>query len=202
MNFMNKYKIFILFSLFVSFSFIQKDSGILNLCEQMNNIPKNSIHTFDIKYLSNIKKGKLKLINKTIYEVLFERKKTNLDKSYIINQFDTSKSRKALLVLNYFPECDHEKKEIVLFIIENCKKVIARYQISYVDNEGTIYEVTSKLSYKNDFLTINLDTSSEWAMENESKIDTIFSENYKIKLTSLKLDTIQKKSYLKLSNTN
>ena len=166
----------------------------------MNKVPKNSIYTFDLKYLSNVKKNKLKQLNNNTYEVLFERNPTKFDKAYIISQFKITESRKGLLLLNYFPECDSQKKEILLFIIENCKKVISRYQISYEDNEGTVYEVTSKLSFQNDILTINIDTSSEWSMENQSNIDSIFSENYKIKISSLKFDTIQRKSFLKLSH--
>lgn len=184
----------------ISFSFIQKDNRISNLCEQMSKVPNNLIYTFDLKYLSNVKKNKLKQLNNNTYEFLFETKPTDYSKAYFISQFKISESRKGLLLLNYFPECDSQKKEIILFIIEKCKHIAARYQVSYEDNEGTVYEVSSKLSLKNDLLTINVDTSSEWSSEYESEIDTIFSDNYKIKLSSLKFDTIQKKSFLKLSH--
>lgn len=137
-----------------------------------------------------------------MYKVLFERGSTDYNKAYIISQFKISKSRKGLLLLNYFPECDSQKKEIILVIVEKCKHIAARYQVSYEDNEGTVYEVSSKLSLKNDLLTINVDTSSEWSMENQLDIDTIFSEHYTIKLSSLKFDTIRKKSFLKLSHLN
>ena len=199
---MNKFIIFLVFSFLISLSFIRNENRISNLCEQINKVPKNSIYTFDLKYLSSIKKNKLKQLNNNTYEVLFETKPTNFNKAFVISQFKITESRKGLLLLNYFPECDSQKKEILLFIIENCKKVISRYQISYEDNEGTVYEVTSKLSFQNDILTTNTDTSSEWALENQSKIDTIFSDNYKIKLSSLKFDTIQKKSFLKLAHKN
>jgi hypothetical protein len=197
---MNKFKIFLVFSFLISFSFIRNDNRISNLCEQMNKVPKNSIYTFDLKYLSNVKKNKLKQLNNNTYEVLFERNPTKYDKAYIISQFKITESRKGLLLLNCFPECDSQKKEIILLIIEKCKHIAARYQVSYEDNEGTVYEVSSKLSLKNDLLTINVDTSSEWSMENQSNIDSIFVENYKIKLSSLKFDTIQRKSFLKLSH--
>jgi hypothetical protein len=77
--------------------------------------------------------------------------------------------------------------------------VIADYQISYVDNEGTTYEVTSKLNIKNKLLKIKIDTSSEWSSENQPNIDTIFTECNLIKLSTIKLDTIHKKHsyYLK-----
>jgi hypothetical protein len=194
---MNKFKIFVFFSLLISFSFVQKDNRISNLCEQMGKVPKNSIYSFDLKYLSKVKKNRLKQLNNNTYELLFESKPTDYDKAYIISQFKISESRKGLLLLNCFAECDSQKKEIILFIIEKCKHIAARYQVSYEDNEGTVYEVSSKLSLKNDLLTINVDTSSEWSSEYQSDIDTIFSDKYKIKLSSLKFDTIQKKSFLK-----
>ena len=190
---------FFVFSLMISFSFIQKDNRISNLCEQMSKVPNNSIYTFDLKYLSNVKINKLKQLNNNTYKFLFETNPTNYSKAYFISQFKISESRKGLLLLNCFPECDSQKKEIILFIIEKCKNIAAKYQVSYEDNEGTVYEVSSKLNLKNDLLTINVDTSSEWSMENQSNIDTIFSGNYKIKLSSSKFDTIQKKSFFKLS---
>lgn len=161
---MNKFKIFLVFSFLISFSFIRNDNRISNLCEQMNKVPKNSIYTFDLKYLSNVKINKLKQLNNNTYKVLFERNPTKYDKAYIISQFKITESRKGLLLLNCFPECDSQKKEIILLIIEKCKFIAARYQVSYEDNEGTVYEVSSKLSLKNDLLTINVDTSSEWSM--------------------------------------
>jgi hypothetical protein len=185
---------------FLSFKKNEKASHN-NLCDIINSSPNNKINNFDLNYLFKIKKNKLLKIDNKIYKFLFDNNPSTFDGAYIISQFSVSKNRRALIILNYFPECDSEKKEIRLFIIENCKKVIADYQISYVDNEGTIYEVTSRLNRKNKLLKIKIDTSSEWSSENQPKIDTIFTECNLIKLSSIKLDTIQKVHYYNLKKT-
>jgi hypothetical protein len=183
---------------FFSFDKVEKSSDN-NLCDIINISPNNQINNFDLNHLLKIKKNKLLKIDNKIYPFLFDNKPSTFDAAYIISQFSVSKNRKALIILNYFAECDSEKKEIRLFIIENCKKVIADYQISYVDNEGTTYEVTSRLNIKNKLLKIKIDTSSEWSSENQPNIDTIFTECNLIKLSTIKLDTIHKKHsyYLK-----
>jgi hypothetical protein len=94
-------------------------------------------------------------------------------------------------------ECDHPIDSYSLYVADKNGKLLDQLTIKYVDNDITIYEIDFKF-LSNSIIQISEKTSSEYAIEPESKTDTIVTKIYKIDFSKNPFDTINIKQYQKI----
>lgn len=132
------------------------------------------------------------------HSLLYGEEQTSSEKNYLYGQFKISKTRLGLVCFNKTVECDHDMFFFSLHIIDSCTKANDLITLSLsTDDGGILYDVSSSLNKTLDTLTIKRETTSEWVVGTDSKIDTLFTDIYKVDLKSKHLDTVAKKSFFK-----
>lgn len=146
--------------------------------------------TFTPKVYSNFNTKNIPPADKPLYELLMQRDMLSSDKMFLIGKFPIMANRIGLICYNETIECDNKINFISLHIIDSCKKVADTKFISSDDSNPFIYSWSSELSPRKDTLIMTLNQTSEWAMEMDSDVDTLFTEKYYFNLKSNNLDTI------------
>ena len=124
---------------------------------------------------------------------------SELNDGYIVSKFKISDKRTGIISQVETREGESNISSCYLHVVENCK-TLRTFKIMTRDNDVIIYEIASE--FDADFRNILIRTEHSSELQTDAKaIDTVFTEEVKIDLTSPKFDTIsRKKSFYFLSD--
>lgn len=169
-----------------------------NVCEFINSTRQLTKLKFVANDHNKINLKGLSKLNEEYHNFFYNNGLTSSEKNYLYGQFKISNTRIGLICFNKTIECDHDQYFFTLHIVDNCKKAKEFLTLSLSDSDGGIlYEISSSINKTFDTLTIKKETTSEWVVGTNSKIDTLFTDIYKLNLKSINLDTVSKKSFYK-----
>lgn len=127
-------------------------------------------------------------LNQHEYIELFENEMIETDTCFLFGKFNISKNRIGVYALRTTYECDSRLNIIELHVFEKCK-IVGSKTIMIKDNHVFNYEISSKFNKDFGQVTITEKVGSEYT-EPDSKIDTLFTNTYRIELRSKNLDTV------------
>lgn len=169
--------------LFCSLKIEKNSCGILEKVKFTNNRQFSPEINFGIETNQSVQ------LNQNEYKELFENDKIETDTCTLFGKFNISKNRIGVYALRSTYECDSRLSLIELHIFEKCKIVGTKIIMIDDSQDGPFYNVSSKLNKDFGLLTITEKVESEYT-EADSKIDTLFTNTYRIDLRSKNLDTI------------
>ncbi len=178
---------------FILLVFCRFTSSTLTLCEKIKQkTPKLTTYSFTDELLFKLNRKNLFLIDSTFSAELFPQE-TLSDSLFALGWFDVSPTRLGFVYCNTTFEGDQRVAFIGLYIIDNCDKVV--YENNYLattdDDNPNYYDLNAELSVDKKMLTTVYKHTSEWVGVNEGREkDTLFTETYKIDLSSAKIDTV------------
>lgn len=159
-----------------------------NSCDIIEKVKFTNIRQFSPEIKFGIEPNQCIQLNQNEYKELLENDKIETDTCILFGKFNISKNRIGVYALRSTYECDSRLSLIELHIFEKCK-IVGTKTIMIEDNHVFTYEVLSKFNKNFGQLTITEKVGSEYT-EPDSKIDTLFTNTYRIDLRSKNLDTI------------
>ena len=180
-----------LLSFLISFSALPS-----SICERLKNLEKTS----KLVYHENILDGFIvdettKPLSDAEFFDFNKRIRASSEECYLVSKFEIKKDRLGVISFNVAYEGDTPVSFYSLNISEKCK-VIKSYRILTSEGGTMFYNISSKIKPNYGAVTITEEYSSEENME--GKIDTLFTNVWKINLKSNTLDTIYKKSSFRI----
>ena len=136
-------------------------------------------------------------LNQAEYRDLFEEEMVETDTCYLFGKYEINKDRIGVYSYRTTYECDHRIRMIEFSIFEKCKKIDSKI-ISFEDNDGFLYSISSKFNKDFNQLTIIERRGSEYGTEPGATRDTLFINTFKVDLNSKNLDTVDKNTQFEI----
>jgi hypothetical protein len=144
-------------------------------------------------------KGKQFKESAELFFFLNKRKMSAVDYSLILGHFITPDNSLGIICCDKIYECDHPTDTYSLYIVDKDGNLSDQLIIKYRSDGITLYEIGFEFE-DDSTIQISEKTSSEYAIEPDSKTDTIKTTKYKINFLKTPFDTIEKKQFQKIIN--